>query len=103
MRHLEPARDIRTEFQYNNLAYNAASIVTERISGQSYEEFIRARLTDKLQMKVSFSTEELAAASDAAVPYLVDARRAPAHQVLANPHHGRRRHQHLGCRASPTG
>ena len=43
LRHLEPARDIRTDFQYNNLAYNAAGIVAERISGQSYEEFVRAR------------------------------------------------------------
>src|SRR5262249_53892322 len=30
LRHLEPARDIRSEFQYNNLAYNAAGIVAER-------------------------------------------------------------------------
>ena len=72
LRHLEPARDIRTEFQYNNLAYNAAGIVAERISGQSYEEFIRARLTDKLQMPVGFSAQDFAAAEDAAVPYLVE-------------------------------
>jgi CubicO group peptidase (beta-lactamase class C family) len=72
LRHLEPARDIRTEFQYNNLAYNAAGILIERVSGQSYEEFIRTRLTDRLQMPVSFSPEEFAAASDAAVPYLVE-------------------------------
>jgi CubicO group peptidase (beta-lactamase class C family) len=30
LRHLEPARDIRTESQYNNLASNAASIVSSR-------------------------------------------------------------------------
>jgi CubicO group peptidase (beta-lactamase class C family) len=72
LRHLEPARDIRTEFQYNNLAYNAAGIVIERISGQSYEEFIRTRLTDKLRMPVGFSAEEYAAVDDAAVPYLVE-------------------------------
>ena len=52
LRHLEPARDIRTEFQYNNLAYNVAGIVIERVSGMSYEEFVRTRLTDKLQMPV---------------------------------------------------
>ena len=72
LRHLEPARDIRTDFQYNNLAYNAAGIVAERISGQSYEEFIRARLTDKLRMPVGFSAEEHAAADDAAMPYLLE-------------------------------
>ena len=72
LRHLEPARDIRTEFQYNNLAYNAAGLVAERISGQSYEQFIRTRLTDKLRMPVGFSAEEHAAAGDAAAPYLVE-------------------------------
>src|SRR5438128_771100 len=72
LRHLEPARDIRTEFQYNNLAYNAAGIVAERISGLSYEDFVRTRLADKLKMPVSFSAEEYAAATDAAVPYLVE-------------------------------
>src|SRR5207244_235647 len=72
LRHLEPARDIRTDFQYNNLAYNAAGIVAERISGRSYEEFIRARLTDKLRMPVGFSAEEHAAANDAAAPYLLE-------------------------------
>lgn len=71
MRHLEPARDIRTTFQYNNLAYNAAGIVIERISGLSFEDFIRTRLTDKLRMPVSFSVEDLAEANDAAVPYLM--------------------------------
>jgi CubicO group peptidase (beta-lactamase class C family) len=72
LRHLELARDIRTEFQYNNLAYNVAGIVIERVSGMSYEEFVRTRLTDKLQMPVGFSAEEYAAAHDAAIPYLLE-------------------------------
>ena len=72
LRHLEPARDIRTTFQYNNLAYNVASIVAERISGQSFEEFLRTRLTDRLQMPIGLSAEDYAATDDAAVPYLVE-------------------------------
>ena len=72
LRHIEPARDIRTEFQYNNLAYNVAGIVAERVSGLSYEEFVRTRLTDKLHMPVGFSAEEHAAADNAAVPYLLE-------------------------------
>jgi CubicO group peptidase (beta-lactamase class C family) len=72
LRHLEPARDIRTEFQYNNLAYNVAGIVIERVSGQSYEDFVRTRLADKLKMPVGFSAAEYAAADEAAVPYLVE-------------------------------
>ena len=72
LRHLEPARDIRTAFQYNNLAYNVAGIVAERVSGLSYEELIRTRLADKLKMPVGFSAEEHAAAENAAVPYLLE-------------------------------
>ncbi|WP_315830891.1 serine hydrolase [Bradyrhizobium prioriisuperbiae] len=72
MRHLEPARDIRTTFQYNNLAYNVAGIVIERVSGLSFENFIRRRLTDKLRIPVSFSVEDLVEADDAAVPYLMN-------------------------------
>jgi hypothetical protein len=64
--------DIRTTFQYLNLGYLVASMVTERVSGQSWLEFTRARLTDKLHMNVTFTVEDLAAAADAAVPYAMD-------------------------------
>src|SRR5262249_1320625 len=59
-------------FQYQNLGYLIAGMVTERVSGQTWTEFIRARLTDKLRMKVTFTAEELAATADAAVPYTMD-------------------------------
>ncbi len=38
LRHIEPSRDLRTTWQYSNLGYNAAGIVAERTSGQSWEE-----------------------------------------------------------------
>jgi CubicO group peptidase (beta-lactamase class C family) len=69
MRYLEPSSDIRSTFQYQNLGYLVAGIVAERISGQNWTEFTRARLTDKLHMTVSFTAEDLAAAADAAAPY----------------------------------
>jgi CubicO group peptidase (beta-lactamase class C family) len=71
MQHLEPSRDIRTTWQYSNLGYNVAGIVIERISGQSYEDFVRTRLTDRLGMSVSFTADALAAVKDAAVPYAI--------------------------------
>jgi CubicO group peptidase (beta-lactamase class C family) len=43
MRYLESSDDIRTTFQYSNLGYLVASMVTERVSGQSWTEFTRAR------------------------------------------------------------
>jgi CubicO group peptidase (beta-lactamase class C family) len=69
MRYIEPSRDIRTTYQYSNLGYNAASIVAERVSGQSWEDFTRARITERLKMPVTFTVEDLARAEDAAIPY----------------------------------
>ena len=71
MRHLEPSDDIRSAFQYSNLGYLVASMVAERVSGQSWPEFTRV-LTDKLHMEVTFTVEELAAAPDAAAPYAME-------------------------------
>lgn len=71
MRHLESSIDVRTAFQYNNLAYNVASIVAERITGRSFEDFLRTRLTDKLGLPVTFSVEERDAAGDVASPYVI--------------------------------
>ena len=72
MRYLEPSDDIRTTFQYQNLGYQVAGMVAERISGPSWTEFTRARLTDRLRMTVTFAAEELGATPDAAVPYSMD-------------------------------
>jgi CubicO group peptidase (beta-lactamase class C family) len=71
MRHLELSRDIRAAWQYNNLCYNVAGLLIERLSGQSYEAFIRTRLTDKLGMTVSFTLEDLEASADAARAYMM--------------------------------
>jgi CubicO group peptidase (beta-lactamase class C family) len=73
MRYLEPSDDIRSTHQYSNLGYLVASMVAERVSGQSWTEFTRARLTDKLHINVTFTLEDLAAApDDAAMPYEMD-------------------------------
>ena len=71
MRHIEPSRDIRTNYQYSNLGYNAASMVAERISGLSWEDFTRTRITERLKMPVTFTVEDLASAEDAAAPYSI--------------------------------
>jgi CubicO group peptidase (beta-lactamase class C family) len=71
MRHLEPSRDIRSAYQYNNLCYNVLGLLIERLSGQSYEAFVRARLTDRLGMSVSFTLDDLEASAEPARPYTV--------------------------------
>jgi len=72
LRHLELSADIRTAFQYSNLGYVIASIVVERVTGQCWPEFMRARLLDPLRMEATFTAEELTATVDAAVPYIVN-------------------------------
>jgi CubicO group peptidase (beta-lactamase class C family) len=71
MRHLELSRDIRSEYQYNNLCYNVLGLLIERLSGQSYEAFVRSRLTDRLGMTVSFNLDGLEASAEPAQPYTV--------------------------------
>ncbi len=71
MRHIEPSRDIRTSYQYSNLGYNVASIVAERITGLSWEQFTQTRIADPLNMPMTFSTESLQATEDAATPYII--------------------------------
>lgn len=79
MRHLELSRDIRAAWQYCNLCYNAAGLLIERVTGQSYEAFVRERLTNRLRMTVSFSLDELEAAQEPARPYKIDVdTRSPA-------------------------
>ncbi len=72
MRHLEASEDIRSAFQYQNLGYLVAGMVAERVSGRSWTDFTRARLTDKLNMTVTFTAGDLAATADAAAPYAMD-------------------------------
>lgn len=71
MRHLELSRDIRAAWQYNNLCYNVLGLLIERLSGQSYDAFIRARLTDRLGMTESFTLDDLEASADPARPYMM--------------------------------
>jgi CubicO group peptidase (beta-lactamase class C family) len=86
MRYLELSRDIRAAWQYNNLCYNVAGLLIERLSGQSYEAFTRTRLTDRLGMKVSFTLDDLEASADAARPYMMhEDTRLPAIRLPIRP------------------
>jgi CubicO group peptidase (beta-lactamase class C family) len=71
MRHLELSQDLRAAWQYNNLGYNVVGLLIERLGGQSYEAFVRARLADRLGMTIGFTLEELEATPDAARPYMM--------------------------------
>lgn len=54
--HLEPASPFRTEYGYSNLMYLAAGEVIRTVSGQSWGEFIAARILKPLQMDRTVTT-----------------------------------------------
>jgi CubicO group peptidase (beta-lactamase class C family) len=67
LRHLEPSKDFRTTWQYNNLCYLAAGHLCEVVTGETWEELVRTRLFDALGMKSSgFDFGET---SEPATPY----------------------------------
>ena len=70
LRHLEPSREFRASWQYNNLMFLAAGVVAERVSGRSWEEFTRERIFGPLGMTASrFMADHPQGASDFAHPY----------------------------------
>lgn len=50
LRHLEPSKDFRTTYQYNNLMYMVAGMLVERITEKTWEDFIRERIFEPLGM-----------------------------------------------------
>jgi dihydroorotase/N-acyl-D-amino-acid deacylase len=70
LRHLEPSRDFRAAWQYNNLMFLAAGVVAERASGQTWEAFTRARILGPLGMTSSgFLSENPEPGDNFARPY----------------------------------
>lgn len=70
LRHLEPTRDLRETWQYNNLAYTTAGVVVEKASGQTWEEFTRERLLTPLGMKrTNFSVKDSTRSDDFSFAY----------------------------------
>jgi CubicO group peptidase (beta-lactamase class C family) len=50
VRHLEPATSFRSAYAYDNILYHVAALVIEEVSGQTWEEFVQARIIDPLGM-----------------------------------------------------
>ena len=70
LRYLEPNKDFRTNFQYQNLMYLTAGYLVEYISGLTWEAFTQKEVFDKLDMSSSnFSVEESKKHENIALPY----------------------------------
>ncbi len=72
LRFLAPNEDLRETFQYNNLMYAMAGYLTERLTGTTWEEAVRARVLTPLGMtRSNFSVLDSQADPDHALPYQV--------------------------------
>ncbi len=73
LQYLEPSKDFRTTYQYQNLMYLTAGYLVEQVSGMSWEDFVRARIFAPLGMSASnLSVIESQKADDFALPYAED-------------------------------
>jgi CubicO group peptidase (beta-lactamase class C family) len=70
LRHLEPSKDFRQLYQYNNLMFMTAGILVQELTGMKWEEAVRARLFTPLGMRNSnFSVNDSQKTGDFAQPY----------------------------------
>jgi CubicO group peptidase (beta-lactamase class C family) len=80
IRYLEPAGPPRVEWRYNSLMYVVAGRIIEKVSGDSWEGFIRKRILAPLSMRRTvLSPEETEADLDHASGYVL--RRGRAHKM----------------------
>ena len=71
LRYLEPTRDLRYAFQYQNIMYMVAGLLVGEIAGTSWEQFVQTQIFDKLGMGHSnLSTVITQQSADFATPYL---------------------------------
>jgi CubicO group peptidase (beta-lactamase class C family) len=72
LRYLEPNKELRETWQYQNLMFMTAGVLVEHLSGLRWEEFTRQHIFDPLGMRLSnFSVEDSQKTSDFALPYQV--------------------------------
>ena len=70
LRYLQPNKDLRTVWQYQNLMYMTAGYLIEQLTGQTWEEFVQRRIFEPLGMHGSnFSVAVSQATQDFALPY----------------------------------
>ncbi len=70
LRYLEPNKDIRQAFQYNNLMFMSAGVLIEHLSGLTWEDFTRQRIFTPLGMaRSNFSVTTSQQSDDFALPY----------------------------------
>jgi len=51
LKYLDPSKEFRTTWQYQNQMYQVATVITEEIGGVKWEDFIRQRIFTPLEMQ----------------------------------------------------
>ena len=70
LQYLEPTKDFRTMWQYQNLMYMAAGYLVGEVAGTSWEEFVQQRILTPLGMSTStFTIAKMRQTGDYALPY----------------------------------
>ena len=70
LRFLEPSGPPRAQWRYNSLMFVVAGRIVEKVSGESWENFVQARILLPLNMRRTLlSAEAMETDSDHAVPY----------------------------------
>lgn len=70
MQYLEPSRDFRSYWQYQNLMYMTAGYLAGKVAGTSWEDLVRTRIFQPLGMKTAnFAVHETQRMPDYALPY----------------------------------
>src|SRR5437773_10286937 len=70
LKYLEPRQPMRESFLYNNLMFSAAGYVIELKSGKTWEQFVRERIFEPLNMgATTYSISEMVKYPDHGVPF----------------------------------
>ena len=70
LRYLEPNKDLRETFQYNNLMYLTAGVLIEELTGLTWEEFVTKNIFENLDMKnIYLRVKDVTASNDYSLPY----------------------------------
>jgi CubicO group peptidase (beta-lactamase class C family) len=73
VKHQKPFTEIRTQWYYNNFMYLAQGLITEKLTGKSWEDNIRERFFKPLQMQTSNLTiKELEASANVSKGYVLE-------------------------------
>lgn len=86
LRFLESDHDFRSGYHYSNLLVMTAGYLAGRVAGQSWEDLVRQRIFDPLQMgSSSFSVSEMQRSPDFSSPYRKDDRTGAVSEIPFHP------------------